>query len=387
MSASRSGLHPLAQRIAPGEIQFTLRDAGVSGERIGVTLSYRPYRERDVTKQRRFHLFGWWGRNHSQDRITVQREESHEVRQVVIATGSTIAFAAPLRDQDAHHEPYQLASVRVVGQRIGTVEFQRWFADAPVLDPGFGFVGTTDSLRGTLRPSGLGARPLSGSLPLWPALRVVDLQFAPVSCPTLRLWDSAAKHHWDGWRSATPQGWPGGRSIVTRHIAGPTVWRDHETFAFLPADSPEVARIAPPPDTLPGVALDVFWPDGEVLEFPEVRFDAPVDCIALAVARLSPRVRELLARSVTLRPGLEMGSLAASEWAELSALAADTSEVPVAMEMVDAPDGRTVLRLRRRGLAEPWLLLFGAGYEEDRRCVLTSLLLDPSRWNGPVPAP
>ncbi len=385
MSASDSSLHPLAQRIAPGEINFTLREAAGSGERIGVEFTYRPYRERDVKKQRSFHLFSGWGRNNSNDLITVQREEFHDVRHEVSANGSAIVFSAPLRDQDAQHEDYQLASVRVVSRRAGTLEFQRWFAEPPGLEPGFGLACAPESLRGTIRPSGLGARPLAGFLPLWPSLRTVDLKFAPVKAPELRLWDSSVKHHWDGWRSATPQEWPGGRSIVARHISGPTVWRANETHAFLPPGSPDVARPTPPPDTLAGVALDVFWPEGDVLEFPEVRFEEPVDMVAVAVARLAPRFRELLANSVALRPGVEMGSLTATEWEELSALAAASADVPVAMEMAEAADGKTVLRIRRRGLAEPWLCLFGAGYEGDRRYVLTSLVLNPTRWTGASP--
>ena len=81
-----------------------------------------------------------------------------------------------------------------------------------------------------------------------------------------------------------------------------------------------------------------------------------------------------------------MGSLSASEWEELAALASARSDVPMTTELIDVPEGKTMLRLRRRGLAEPWICLFGAGYEGDRRYVLTSLLLNPSRWTGALPA-
>lgn len=383
-SDSSSPLHPLGQPIAPGEIQFTLRGAATAGAPFAVECVYRPHREREVKKTRRLNLLGGLFGSGARDVISVQREESHSVRWEFTAPGADAAFTVPLRAPGSEHADYQLASVRVVSGAAGTLEFERWFPAAPELDPGFGLTCAADTLRGMLRPGGLGALPLAGSPPLWPALRTVDLTFAPVKAPVVQLWDSTAKHHWDGWRQTTPQEWPGGRSIVVRHTGGATVWRENDYHAIPPAGAPRVAQPAPPEGVLPGVRLEVFWPEGDTLEFPEARFGRPADVMASPLATMPARFGELLARSVALRPGCEPGSLTAAEWKELEALAA-TKALPARIELA-AARGDTRLKItRRRELAAPWVCVFGSGYDDGRRIVVTALLLNPARWVGPLP--
>lgn len=385
MPASDSSLHPHGKKITAGEIHFTLRDAACVGEDFAVECVYRPYRERDVIKHRSLQLLDSLFRSGSGNFINVQREEFHSVRQQIRATDTTAKFTVALRDPDAAHEAYQLASVRIVSSRAGTLEFERWFDAVPALDSGFGFTCTAEALRGAIRPSGLGALPLRGSLPLWPTLRTVDITFASVETPTVQLWDAMAKHHWDGWRQATPQAWPGGRSTVARHIGGPTVWRANDYHAYAPASEPPVARPVPPAGALPGVALEIYWPEGDTLEFPEVRFDQPADMIALPLARLTPRAGELLATSMTLRPGVEHGSLTAAEWDELADIATAPNDVAVTTKMKTTAEGKDVMVIHRGKLREPWLCIFGVEYDEERRSVLTSLVLNPAPWSGPLP--
>lgn len=386
MSASDPHLHPLGKSIAPGEIQFTLRGAATTGAPFSVECVYRPYRERDVKQKRGLNLpFGAWaGYSQNKGLISTQRDEFHSWRREFTAPGSDASFTVPLRSPAEGHEAYQLAEVRIVSGPVGTLEFSRWSEKTPELDPGFGLTCTADSLRGTVRPSGLGATPLRGELPLWPPLRTVDLEFSPVDVPVVRLWDSMKKHHWDGWRQATPQFWPGGRSIVLRHVGGPTVWRDHEYYAYPPADAPRIDKPLPPEGVLPGAVVEVFWPEGDVLQFPETRFDQSVDVLAAPLARMAPRFRELLGLSAVLRPGLEMGSLSAAEWGEMDELA-DMKDLPVAVELAPGADGKTWLKVTRRKLTEPWVFVFAAVYDDDRRAVLTSLVLNPRAWSGPLP--
>lgn len=385
MSAADSSLHSLARPIAPGEIQFTLRGAVSEGEACGVECVYRPFRERDMRKTRSLNLFRGWIGGGSRELIRVQREEFHSLRHQVKAAGSNLTFVVSLRCPDAKYGAYQLETVRLVAGRIGTLEFERWFAETPALEPEFGLQCSASSLRGDLRPSGLAAQPLRGSLPLWPSLRTVDLQFSCVGVPVVRLFDSTSKHHWDGWRQIIPQGWPGGRTIVLRHVNGPTVWREHEYHAFPPANEPPLAHPVPPSGVMPGIQVEVFWPEGEFLDFPETRFETSVEMIAVAVSKLPPRMAELLARSVRLRPGIEPGSISAQEWHELEASVPEL-ELPLSVEMAPSAPGSTALKITRRpAFTEAWVCTFAAPYDDARRFMLTSLLLRPERWTGPVP--
>ena len=386
MSASDPHLHPLGQSIAPGEIEFTLRGAAERGAPFGVYFVYRPYRDGDVIKRRRLNLpFGpWAGYSQGDGLISTQREESDTVRREFTASNSDASFTVPLRSPTEGREDYQLAEVRLVSGPAGTIEFTRWFEQAPKLDEGFGFVCTADSLRGKLRATGLNAAPLRGSLPLWPTLRKVDLTLAPVRVPTVQVWESRAKHHWDGWRQTSPQQWPGGQSIVLRHIGGPTVWRENEYHVFPRGDAPPIERPRPPEGALLGAALEVFWPEGDGLEFPEVIFGNAVDVLAVPMAAIPARFRELLAQSVVLRPGAEARSLTREEWEEMGSVAL-TDKLPSEVELVPGAGDKTVLKVNRGRLAEPWLCVFGANYDDDRRVILTSMVLNPTGWPGPLP--
>ncbi|MBL9169116.1 MAG: hypothetical protein JNN07_15355 [Verrucomicrobiales bacterium] len=385
MSAADPSLHSLAQPIPPGDVQFTLREAAGAGEASGVEAVYRPYRERDVKKTRSLNLWRGWMGSGSRELIRVQREEFRSVRQSLVASGSNLTFAVSLRCPDAKYGAYQLQSVRVVAGRLGHLEFERWSTETPILDAGFGLQCSVSSLRGEARPSGLAAQPLRGSLPLWPTLRTVDLQFSPVEVPVVRLFESTSKHHWDGWRQTIPQGWPGGRTIVLRQVNGPTVWREHEYYAFPPANEPPLAHPVPPSGVMSGIQVEVFWPEGGSLDFPETRFETSVEMIAVALSKLPPRMAELLAHSVRLRPGIEPGSISAQEWRELEASVPEL-ELPLSIEMAPSAQGSTALKITRRpAFTEAWVCTFAAPYDDARRFLLTSLLLRPERWIGPVP--
>jgi hypothetical protein len=65
--------------------------------------------------------------------------------------------------------------------------------------------------------------------------------------------------------------------------------------------------------------LEIFWPDGETLKFPEAKFSESM-VMPLRVGRPTPRARELLARSVERPPGIEMNSLSAAEWSDIDEL-------------------------------------------------------------------
>jgi hypothetical protein len=134
-----------------------------------------------------------------------------------------------------------------------------------------------------------------------------------------------------------------------------------------------------------GTGLEVFWAEGDALTFPEVRFERPAAVVGLRVAQLTARARELLARSVERRAHAELGSLSKAEWAELDALGSDVSKGPVEFTMETKPGGGDTLVVRRRVLTVPWLYLFGVEYDDDRRFAMTSLLLIPSHWTGPLP--
>jgi hypothetical protein len=290
-----------------------------------------------------------------------------------------------MRDPGDDYAAYQLEGVRIVGRRTGTLEFERWFPTTPRLDPGFGLECSETSLRGTLRPSGLTAQPLRGSPPLWPALRTVDLQYERVDPPVVRLFEATSKHHWDGWRQTTPRSWPGGRSVVLRHVGAPTVWREHEYHAVQPSGEAPVVRPKPPDGILPGIQLEVFWPEGPTLEFPETRFEADAEVVTLPLSKLPPGMTERLAQSVSQRPGWEPSSVSAQEWHELQAAVPDI-ESPLSIAMVPSVGDGTALRITRlHAFREAWLCVFAAAYDGDRRWILTSLLVRPERWTGPLP--
>ena len=373
-----AALHPLSTALPQAEIRIHLSGVVPGGQATVVETRYSPRREGDVKKERRFHLFDSPWRSGSRDLTSVAREEAHLVHQAVPVVGGVAVFSVPLHDPDAAYRGYQLAAISVAG-----VKLARWFAQSPQLDPAFGLECTADALRGALRLGAFGAQPLNGALPLWPGLRQVVLQLAPLQMPGLRLWDPLAKNHWDGWRTVPPLAWPGGETVLARHVSSSAVWRGHAYFATLPADAPPIDRAQPPADALPGVTLEVFWPDGDTLEFPEVQFERPVSTLALRLAGLSDRAKSLLEHSVQLRPGAEIGSLTAAEWDELKALGATAKDEPVTLQRNAQGGGPLVLR--RRTLDESWLYLFSAEYDARRRRALTALLLHPRRWAGSVP--
>lgn len=385
MFASDPSLHPLGKPVAAGEIQFVLRRAAAAGDAIGVECVYRPYRGRDVKRTWNLNFLRGWIGGGSRELIRVHGEEFHSVRKQFQATDSDITFTVSLRDPEREYRSYQLEAVSVIARVTGTIDFKRWFATAPALDAGFGFICTTESLRGVIRPSGLGSQPLRGSLPLWPTLRSVDLEFAPVDVTRPELFDAGSKHYWDGWRQTSPQSWPGGKTILLRHIDGPTVWRQHEYYAYPPGTETTPVVPHPPAGVLPGVQLEIFWPEGKPLEFPETRFDREVQVVAAPASKLNTRLRDLLAQSMKLRPGLEHGSLSAAEWQEYDPLM-DGTQLALKIEMATASGGKTVLKVSRNAtLTEPWLMIFGIPYDAGRRVNLTSAWVTPERWAGPLP--
>jgi hypothetical protein len=141
----------------------------------------------------------------------------------------------------------------------------------------------------------------------------------------------------------------------------------------------------PPTGILPGIHLEVFWPEGDVLDFSETRFDGDVEMVSVPLSKLPPRAAALLADSVRLRPGLEHTSLSAKEWEELEESLPETDR-PLTVEMAPTKDDSTILRITRKpGFTEPWLCLFLTPYDNGRRYLVTSLLLSPQPWTGKVP--
>ena len=385
MSGSNPSLHPLSQAIGPGDVHFTIRAAAVVGEDYAVEAVYSPRREWDVKKTRHLGLLSGWIGGTSSDLIKTQREEFHIFRQQLTATNKDMTFVVPLRDPDTAYKAYQLDDVRIVGRITGTLKFDRWFPETPTLDPGYGLRCEATALRGEVRTSGLAAHPLRGSLPLWPTLREVDLTFRSVHVPLLWLFESSRKHYWDGWRKTSPESWPGGQTIVLRHTNAPTVWRESGYHPYPAGRETPPPRPVPPTGILPGVHLEIFWPEGDVLDFPETRFDSDVAMVSVPVSKLPPRAAELLADSVRLRPGLEHGSLSAKEWEELEESLPDI-ERPLTLEMAANKDDNSILRITRKpGFTEPWLCLFVTPYDNERRVLVTSLLLSPQRWTSALP--
>jgi hypothetical protein len=332
-----------------------------------------------VRKHYSLHLFNSIFRIGS-DRLSVQRDEAHMVSHVVRADGTTVTLTVPLRAPDGEHRNYQLATLRV-----GRIVFAHWFKEPPVLDAAFGLQPSTESLQGDVRLHGLAAPPLNGSLPLWPTLRRVELTIVNAEPPAIVIWDPLSRHHWNGWRQTVPQFWPGGRTVVARHIAGPTVWRTHDYHAVLPANDAPLTRSAPPEGVLPGAALEVFWPpEGASLEFSEAKF-GEAQVMRFRVDRLTPRARELLARSVERRPGVEMNSLSEAEWSELEALIEEGVPTPMEWAFERNAADEDVLRVHRRAFNEPWLYLFGVKYDYDRRFLVHPVVLTPARWTGELP--
>ncbi len=380
MNASDSGLHPLSTLLPEAEVRIILRGIADAGEEVGIECHYRAQRERDVKKSRSWHVFSPAGRIGSNDLVTTQREEALTTRLSVTATGEGVAFSVPFHPPEGEHRNWGLERIRV-----GRVEFAAWSEVVPVLDPGFGLMCSASELRGTFRRGGINALPLRGSLPLWPTLRQVELIFDPVCRPEVRLWDAAQKHHWDGWRTTTPEGWPGGTTVTVRHREGPTVWRLHELHPVAPGRGAPYVQPSPPVGATPGLELEVFWPEGAELEFPEVKFDGSVDVLALPLAKLDARARELLRTAGTLRPGVELLSLNRPEWKVFATLADDDPSGAVGWELRDAGNDRSVLVARRVRLEESYVFLFGSDYDEDRRVAIAGIVLHPRRWDGPVP--
>ncbi len=385
MSGSNPSLHPLRQAIGPGDIHFTIRAAAVVGEDYAVEAVYSPRREWDVKKTRHLGFLSGWIGGTSSELIKTQREEFHTFRQQFTATNKDMTFTVPLRAPDPAYKAYQLDDVLIVGRITGTLKFDRWFPEVPALDSGYGLHCDATTLRGVVRTSGLAAHPLRGSLPLWPTLREVDLTFRAVHVPLLWLFESSRKHHWNGWRQTSPQSWPGGQTIVLRHTNAPTVWRHNEYHPYPAGRETPPTRPMPPAGIPPGIHLEIFWPEGDVLDFPETRFDGDVEVVSVPLSKLPPRAAELLADSVRLRPGLEHISLSAKEWEELEESLPE-AERPLTIEMASPKDDQSILRITRKpGFTEPWLCLFVTPYDGEHRVLVTSLLLSPHRWTGPLP--
>lgn len=381
MNAARSDLHPLSALLPEAEVRFELRGLAVQGEDVAVECRYTAQRERDVKKTRTIHLLPSIWRIGSNDLVTTQRDDSLVARFTVKATAEGVMFSVPFHPPEGENRAWGLHRVRV-----GRVEFERWTPAQPELDAGFGLMCAPDALTGTVRLGGITAAPLRGSLPLWPTLRSVELEISPVCRPEVTLWDPTKKHYWDGWRQTNPQPFPGGETCVARHVGGPTVWRAHDVPAISPGPGPEVRVPVPPVGALPGIGLEVYWPEGGRLEFPDVRFDGGVSVLALPESKLNARLRAILLDSATRRPGWEMASVSSGEWKEFDAAADPADAAAVTWEVEDRGEGRSVLVAERKSLREPWIFLFGADYDDERRVALAGVMVSPTRWTGPLPA-
>jgi hypothetical protein len=105
----------------------------------------------------------------------------------------------------------------------------------------------------------------------------------------------------------------------------------------------------------------------------------------LRVGRLTPRARELLARSVERRPGIEMNSLSAAEWSEIAELGEAGIAAPMEWAFEKDAAGESIVRVHRRAFTEPWIYLFGFKYDSDRRYAVHAMLLTTERWTGALP--
>lgn len=380
MNAAHSDLHPLSALLPEAEVRLTLRGIAAEGEDVAVECRYTAQRERDVKKTRTMHLLPSIWRIGSNDLITTQRDDSLVARFTVKATAEGVTFAVPFHPPEGEHRTWGLHRIRV-----GRVEFERWSPAMPQLDPAFGLTCTPETLGGVVRLGGISAALLRGSLPLWPTLRRVDVEISADCRPEVTLWDPLQKHHWDGWRQTNPEPFPGGATFVARHVNGPTVFRAHDVPAISPGPGPDVRVPVPPAGAIPGIGLEVYWPTGDRLEFPEVRFEGGVSVLALPTAKLNARLRAILLDSVTRRPGWEMASVTSAEWREIDAAAVPADAAGVAWEVETRSENRSVLVAQRKNLVEPWIFLFGSDYAEERRMAIAGVVVYPTKWTGPLP--
>lgn len=370
-------LHPLKRALPSAEIVFRLRMTAGAISPILVQCTYRARRERDIKSERHFHLFDGPWRIGSKDLVTVNREEFHHHRTEVEPADGEYRFSVPLRDPDPGWAKYQLDEVQ-----FGDVSFCRWFETTPDLPAGYGLLVGPDALSGTVGLGGLGAEPLRGGLPLWPELRVVTLTLRGRSAPEIVVWDGLTRNRWDGWRQSVPEEWKGGDTVVARHISSPVVYVRHTYDAILPGWGSRPAEGAAP--EMPGVQLEVYWPDETVLYFPEVRLGGAVTVTGVPLSAWTSAQRELLREASLRRPGIEPWSLSSQQGEVLVTVPEQPDEGAFfAIE----PDSAGAERLvaRRGALLEDWIYLLTADVPGEERVVVYALLLHPGPWAGPLP--
>lgn len=369
-------LHPLGEPLADAAIELRLHlpQAGVAS--VPVVCVYRARRQWDVKTRFHFHVLDSPWRSASTDWFGIERSPSHEVRQEQPLADGNLSMRVPLRDPDADYAHYQLAEIRLPG-----VDFGAWSAQAPQLPAGFGLTVSADGLGGKVETEGLAAEPLGGRLPLWPALRRVELTLASRPLPAVGLWDGAAKAYADGWRSSRRETWSGGRWQIFRRNGDDTVYRALEWLPQAPGDQITSAQTT---QALPGIALEVFWPRGDKLTLDGVSFAGDLELLALPLASLSEHLRAMLAAAALPRPGMPAGVLNAEEWREFEAVAAPTDRA-AQIRLAADQDGQAVVTVRRKALDQAWLYLFASRYGRESRVAFSALVLHPNAWIGPLP--
>ncbi|MBK8230991.1 MAG: hypothetical protein IPK72_10485 [Candidatus Eisenbacteria bacterium] len=370
-------LHPLKQELPRAEIDFRLRTSGFESALTLVQCTYRARRDRDVKSERHLHLLDGPWRIGSKDLVTVSREEFHHHRLEVRLEEGEHRFSVPLRDPDPDWARYQLDEVS-----FGNVSFSRWFETAPELSAGYGLVVEPGALSGTVPLGGLGAEPLRGALPLWPELRTVTLTLREPTAPEITVWDGLTRHDWDGWRQSVPEQWKGGDTVVARHISSPVVYVRHTYDVVLPGWG------AKPPDgiapAMPGVQLEVYWPDESVLYFPEVRLGGQVNVTGVPLARWTDAQRDLLREASLRRPGVEPWTLSTRQGEALLAVP-DLADEAASFAIEPDSTGAERLVVWRGALTEDWIYLLTSGVPEEERIVVYGVLLHPEPWSGPLP--
>lgn len=372
--AGDGDLHPISERLADAAVDIRLRLPQAGAASVPVVCVYRARRAWDVKTEFRLHWFDSPWRSGSADGFAIEHYPSHEVSQVVPLADDTLAMRVPLRDPDADYAQYQLAEIRLPG-----VDFGAWSEQAPQLPPAFGLKVSPDALTGKAELAGLTAEPLRNRLPLWPGLRRIELALESNPVPTLVLWDEAAKAHGDGWRWSRRETWDGGRWQSFRRIGEDAVYRAFEWLR-----SPAASATALAPQALPGVALEVFWPRGEVLTLDNVNFGGDVELLAFPLTGLPERMRGLLATAALPRPGLPAGTFTGEEWHELEAAAAPVDQA-AQIRLAAGERPSSALTLRRAAMKQSWLYLFGVPYRRDSRVAFATLVLHPTAWAGPLP--
>lgn len=135
---------------------------------------------------------------------------------------------------------------------------------------------------------------------------------------------------------------------------------------------------------MPGVQLEVYWPDESVLYFPEVRLGGQVNVTGVPLARWTDAQRDLLREASLRRPGVEPWTLSTRQGEALLAVP-DLADEAASFAIEPDSTGAERLVVWRGALTEDWIYLLTSGVPEEERIVVYGVLLHPEPWSGPLP--